>query len=171
MPKRTRHIYAIALGSNQPLSQKLTPRKLVRKAMKRLSRKPFGAHAVSKIIETPPLGPSLRCYANAAMLIETKLAPDVLLKKLHKIERKAGRQRRARKWSARTLDLDIILWSGGVWAQEDLLIPHPEFRRRDFVLKPLVEVAPRWRDPLSGLSIRQLLARLQKSRRKTGKAG
>jgi 2-amino-4-hydroxy-6-hydroxymethyldihydropteridine diphosphokinase len=164
--KGKRHIYAIALGSNQPRSRKLTPRRLVAKAMERLSKKPFNALMVSRIIETPPLGPSLRRYANAAVLVETKLAPPELLRKLNKMERKAGRHHHARKWSARPLDLDILLWSGGIWADDDLIIPHPEFRKRDFVLRPLAQVAPAWRDPLTGLTPRHLLARLHKSRKK-----
>jgi len=169
--KPVHHIYAIALGSNQPRSHRLPPHELVRKAIKRLSRKPFTLLACSKPVETLPLGPSRRRYTNAAILVKTRLDPPRLLKKLNKMEHKAGRQRRARKWAPRTLDLDIILWSGGIWAKDDLVIPHREFRGRDFVLRPLVQVAPRWRDPLSGLSMRQLFARLQKSRRKTGKAG
>ena len=166
MAKGKCHIYAIAFGSNQPRSRKLTPRRLVAKAMKRLSKKPFSALAVSRLIETPPLGPSRRRYANAAMLVDTKLSPPELLRKLNKMERKAGRHRRARKWSARTLDLDILLWSGGIWADDDLIIPHPEFRKRDFVLRPLAQVAPAWRDPLTGLTPRHLLAHLHKSRKK-----
>jgi 2-amino-4-hydroxy-6-hydroxymethyldihydropteridine diphosphokinase len=62
------------------------------------------------------------------------------------------------------LDLDIILWSEGSWAGPELIVPHPEFRRRFFVLEPLAEIAPRWRDPLTGLTIRQLLARLRRGR-------
>ena len=171
MAKNSRHIYAIALGSNQPRSRKLTPRKLVAKAMKRLSEKPFKALAVSRIIETSPLGPSRRRYANAATLVETKLDPSELLEKLCRMERKAGRNRRSRKWAARPLDLDIILWNGGIWAEHDLIIPHPEFRKRDFVLKPLTELVPGWRDPLSGFTVSQLRARLQKSLGKSRKAG
>ncbi len=58
------------------------------------------------------------------------------------------------------LDLDIILWSEGAWDGPGPIVPHPEFRNRAFVLKPLAELAPDWRDPVSGLNVRQLLFRL-----------
>jgi 2-amino-4-hydroxy-6-hydroxymethyldihydropteridine diphosphokinase len=58
------------------------------------------------------------------------------------------------------LDLDIILWSGGAWREPGLLVPHAEFRGRHFVLEPIAELAPRWRDPITGASMRQLLHRL-----------
>ena len=175
MRAKAHHVYAIALGSNKPRSRKLTPRKLVAKAIKRFSRKPFDILGASRIIETPPLGPSRRRYANAAVLVKTKLAPPALLETLHQMEHKAGRNRNMRRWAARPLDLDILLWSGGLWADGRLVIPHPEIRKRDFVLAPLVQVAAEWRDPLSGLTARQLLARLHKARkkcaRKSGKSG
>jgi 2-amino-4-hydroxy-6-hydroxymethyldihydropteridine diphosphokinase len=57
------------------------------------------------------------------------------------------------------IDLDIILWSDGAWASNGLTVPHPEFRRRDFVLRPLAAIVPDWRDPLTGRTIRQLAAR------------
>ena len=58
------------------------------------------------------------------------------------------------------LDLDLVLWSGGCFAAPGLVIPHPLFRNRAFVLAPAVQIAPRWRDPVTGLSVRQLHARL-----------
>lgn len=167
MARSHTHLYAIALGSNQPRSRTLTPRALVRKAMHQLSRKPFAARACSKIIETTPLGPSRRRYVNACMIIETRLDPPELLHKLHKIENKAGRKRH-RTWGARTLDLDIILWSGGMWGSDGLVIPHPGFRARGFVLGPLATIAARWRDPLSGFRIGHLRARLEKPRAMLG---
>ena len=60
------------------------------------------------------------------------------------------------------LDLDIILWSEGSWGGVPT-IPHPSFRERLFVLAPLAEIAPAWRDPLSGLTVRQLLHRLARA--------
>lgn len=163
MGKRARHIYAIALGSNQPRSARLTPRRLVEKAMERLSKNPFKVLARSKLIETAPLGPSRRRYSNAAMLIESHLEPLELLEKLHRLEHKAGRHRRCRPWSARPLDLDIILWSGGMWCTDTLTIPHPQFRKREFVLAPMSRIAPHWRDPVTGLMPLHLLARIKKA--------
>jgi 2-amino-4-hydroxy-6-hydroxymethyldihydropteridine diphosphokinase len=133
--------------------------------MQRLSRKPFTALASSAIIETAPLGNSRRRFFNAAILVQTPLQPNELIEKLHRIERKAGRQRRCRTWSARPLDLDIILWSGGRWASNSLVIPHRSFRERSFVLEPLSQIARDWRDPVTNFRVSQLLARYKKPRR------
>jgi 2-amino-4-hydroxy-6-hydroxymethyldihydropteridine diphosphokinase len=62
------------------------------------------------------------------------------------------------------LDLDIILWSEGPWESAGLVIPHPDFRERGFVLDPLDEIAPGWRDPLAHATIRQLRHRLNARR-------
>jgi 2-amino-4-hydroxy-6-hydroxymethyldihydropteridine diphosphokinase len=66
------------------------------------------------------------------------------------------------------LDLDIVLWSGGAWASPGLTIPHPRFRTRQFVLGPAASIAPTWRDPLSGLTLRQLAYRLAASASRPG---
>jgi 2-amino-4-hydroxy-6-hydroxymethyldihydropteridine diphosphokinase len=57
------------------------------------------------------------------------------------------------------LDLDIILWSEGCWSANGLTIPHQAMRERAFVLDPLSEVAPSWRDPITGASVHQLRLR------------
>lgn len=145
--------YAIALGSNRP-GRHGPPERTLRAAIAAL--KPV---AVSPILHTPALGPSKRRFANAVALIETRETPPELLRRLKAIERDFGR-RPGQRWGARILDLDIILWSGSAWASPGLTVPHPAFRTRDFVLRPLMAVAPDWRDPLTGLSIRQLRARL-----------
>jgi 2-amino-4-hydroxy-6-hydroxymethyldihydropteridine diphosphokinase len=111
------------------------------------------------VLRTPPLGPSKRRFANAVALIESDETPPALLVRLKAIERGFGR-RRGRNWAARVIDLDIILWSGGMWGTPGLTVPHARFRERDFVLRPLRAVAPDWRDPLSGLSVRQIAHRL-----------
>jgi len=119
--------------------------------------------AASSIRTTPPLGPGKRRYANAVALIECDLDPPALLARLKTIERAHGR-RAGRRWGDRPLDLDIIAWSGGIWASRTLSIPHPAFRKRRFVLEPLIEVASDWRDPVTGLTARHLLARLDRPR-------
>ena len=58
------------------------------------------------------------------------------------------------------IDLDLILWSGGAWSSPGLTVPHPLFRQRAFVLRPLVDIVPNWRDPLTGRTIRHFAARL-----------
>ena len=118
---------------------------------------------MSVIHTTTPLGPGKRRYANAVALIETDLDPPALLAHLKAIEHAHGR-RPGRRWGDRPLDLDIIGWSGGIWASRTLSIPHPAFRQRRFVLAPLVEIAPGWRDPVTNLTARQLLARLDRRR-------
>jgi 2-amino-4-hydroxy-6-hydroxymethyldihydropteridine diphosphokinase len=121
--------------------------------------------ARSRIIESSPIGPGKRRYANAVALLESKLSPPELLVALKQIERAYGR-RPGKRWGDRPLDLDIITWSGGIWASPGLTIPHTEFRKRRFVLAPLSEIAPDWRDPVTNLTTRQLLARLDQKRPK-----
>ena len=153
--------YAIALGSNRPLSRRLDPDALVRAAMQALDEGPLTLIACSRSLRTAPLGPSARQFVNAAALVDTQLMPRALLAHLKGMERRFGR-RAGRRWGARSLDLDIILWSGGLWRERRLRIPHSAWRTRAFVLTPLADIAPRWRDPLSGLTVAQLHARLDR---------
>jgi 2-amino-4-hydroxy-6-hydroxymethyldihydropteridine diphosphokinase len=143
-------IYAVGLGSNVR-GVHGAPERMLAAALARIG----GVVAVSPTLRSAPLGPSRRRYANAVALIESDEAPPVLLARLKRIERAFGR-RRGRVWGARVIDLDIILWSGGIWADGVLTVPHAAFRERAFVLRPLALLAPRWRDPLSGRTMRQL---------------
>ena len=149
--------YAIALGSNRRHGRYGAPAGVVAAAVEAL-RELGRVDAVSAISATPALGPAGRSFANAAAILAADLAPDALLDALKAIERDFGR-RGGRRWGPRVLDLDIILWSEGTWGGAPV-VPHPAFRSRLFVLAPLNEVAPDWRDPLSGLTVRQLLHRL-----------
>ena len=145
--------YAIALGSNRR-SRHGSPAQTLEAALAGL--RPV---ATSRIRHTPALGPAGRGFANAVAIVESDLDPDELLAELKAMERAFGR-RPGRRWGPRVLDLDIILWSGGAWGGPGPIVPHSEFRNRAFVLKPLAELAPDWRDPVSGLTVRQLLCRL-----------
>jgi 2-amino-4-hydroxy-6-hydroxymethyldihydropteridine diphosphokinase len=116
------------------------------------------------VLLTDPVGPSLRRYANSAAVVETRLDPPALLALLKRIEREFGRRPGGRRWTARVLDLDIVLWSGGAWAERGLTVPHPLFRIRAFVLAPAAHIAADWRDPVSCLTVRQLHARLTRPR-------
>lgn len=151
--------YAIALGSNRRHGRFGSPAAVLKAAAAALKEGGLIVEAMSKIRSTPAFGPAGRSFANAALVLATDLQPSDLLNELKGVERDFGR-RTGRRWGPRVLDLDIILWSGGPWEKPGLVVPHPEMRRRRFVLDPLVEIAPDWRDPISGATIRQLWARL-----------
>lgn len=120
--------------------------------------------AVAPVLASDPVGPSLRRYANGAALLETALEPHELLAALKRIERQYGRTARGQRWSSRVIDLDIVLWSGGCFGAPGLVVPHRLFRERGFVLGPARAIAPGWRDPVSGLTVRQLHGRLTSPR-------
>lgn len=145
-------LYVVALGSNRR-GRHGAPEAELRAALAAIG----GVVKASPIIATAPLGPSRRRFANAAALVESSESPPDLLARLKRIERDFGR-RRGRRWDSRVIDLDIILWSGGAWASSGLTIPHPQFRRRGFVLQPLNAIVSGWRDPLTGRTIRHLAA-------------
>ncbi|GAA4812399.1 2-amino-4-hydroxy-6-hydroxymethyldihydropteridine diphosphokinase [Sphingosinicella ginsenosidimutans] len=151
--------YAIAIGSNRRHGRHGAPAGVVRAALREIG----GVRIVSPTLATPALGPAGRAFANAAAIVESDLDPERMLARLKRIERAFGR-RRGRRWGPRVLDLDIILWSEGPWGGPGPVIPHPSFRTRRFVLDPLTRIAPDWRDPLTGLTVRQLHARLTRPR-------
>lgn len=146
----TYHRYAIAIGSNRR-GRHGGPRAEVQAAIIALP----GVVAVSRLIETAPVGPSIRRFVNAAVLLDSADSPIEMLRRLKAIERVFGR-RRGQRWAARVIDLDIILWSGGRWRQRGLIVPHGAFAARAFVLDPLAQIAPGWRDPVTGRTVRQL---------------
>lgn len=156
MSASTLHLYVLAIGSNRR-GRHGVPRRELAAAIDAIGN----VVAQSPVIETAPLGPSRRRFANAAILIESAETPPQLLDRLKQIERRFGR-RRGRRWDARVIDLDLILWSGGAWSGPGLTVPHPLFRQRDFVLRPLVSLVPSWRDPISTRTIAQLQACLGK---------
>ena len=142
--------YVIGLGSNRR-GRHGAPEREVRAALDMLGR----VIAASPVIASAPLGPSIRRFANAVALIESDEEPPELLDRLKAIEARFGR-RRGQRWGARVIDLDIILWSGGSWADDRLIVPHLHFRERAFVLGPLATIVPTWRDPITHRTIRQL---------------
>jgi 2-amino-4-hydroxy-6-hydroxymethyldihydropteridine diphosphokinase len=149
--------YAIALGSNRR-TRFGSPEATVRAAAEALA-----VDRLSPVRTTRAVGPAGRAFANAIALLRSNLDPPALLARLKRQERAFGR-RPGRKWGARALDLDIVLWSGGRWRDRRITVPHPQFRIRRFVLEPLADVAAAWRDPGTGLRIRHLLHRLRRPR-------
>jgi 2-amino-4-hydroxy-6-hydroxymethyldihydropteridine diphosphokinase len=100
-------------------------------------------------------------YLNSICGMRTSLAPKELLRVLQAVENQLGRVRDVR-WGPRTLDLDLISYGDEVVNDPDLIVPHPSFTYRRFVLDPLVEVASDWRHPLFSESAAQMLERLRR---------
>ncbi|NMN03083.1 MULTISPECIES: 2-amino-4-hydroxy-6-hydroxymethyldihydropteridine diphosphokinase [unclassified Novosphingobium] len=160
------HQYLIALGSNVRHARHGAPAQVLRAAARALDDAGLVLQALSPIIASAPVGPSRRRYANACAVITTPLEPAQVLARLQALEHSFGRVRRGAPWRARTLDLDIVLWSGGALADihANLVIPHPACRQRPFVMGPAVHVAADWRDPLTGLATKHLASRLTRRR-------
>lgn len=114
---------------------------------------------VSSWHETDPVGvgPQPR-YLNGAVTGRTDQSAEDLLTELQQIELDRGRER-PHPGAARTLDLDLLLYGEMVVDRPSVRVPHPRYRERLFVLEPLAEIAPDWRDPETGLTVRELLKR------------
>ncbi len=156
--------YLIALGSNQRHVRHGAPEAVLRAACTALDQAGIRIEQTGPIVRSAPIGPSLRRYANGVVVVKSRLDPPALLAALKRIERQFGRRARGQRWSSRVLDLDVVLWTGGCWADPELTVPHPLFRQRRFVLDPALPIAGHWRDPVSNLTLRQLAARLNRAR-------
>jgi 2-amino-4-hydroxy-6-hydroxymethyldihydropteridine diphosphokinase len=113
---------------------------------------------VSLTIDTKPVGVAgdQPDFLNAVAVGETPLAPRALLDTLLAIERDRGRERPF-PGAARTLDLDLILFGDRIIDEPGLIVPHPRFRERRFVLEPLAQIAPEIVDPVTGQTVEELL--------------
>jgi len=116
--------------------------------------------ASSSRYRTPPIGPAGQPdYLNAVIAIDTTMAPLALLDALQQIETAHGRERREH-WGARTLDLDIVTIDETAIDDSRLIVPHPHMQDRQFVLRPLCDLAPDWHHPHTGKSAADMLAAL-----------
>ncbi|HWU03936.1 MAG TPA: 2-amino-4-hydroxy-6-hydroxymethyldihydropteridine diphosphokinase [Novosphingobium sp.] len=152
-------LYVIALGSNMRHHRHGPPEAVLGAGVAAMAAQGITIERVASVIRSAPVGPSWRCYANGAALVRSAMAPNALLRVLKRIEADLGR-RRGRRWGSRVIDLDIVLWQGGIWASPGLSVPHVAYGARAFVLGPVAAIVPLWRDPRTGISIRQQFARL-----------
>ena len=121
----------------------------------------ISAIRVSTLHETNYVGEDVQPpVLNGALAGETTVPPHALLERLLQVELEFGRTR-PYGGAPRTLDLDLILYGEQVIDEPGLVVPHPRFRERLFVLEPLAEVAGEWRDPVTGKTVFELLRALR----------
>lgn len=134
-------------------------------AIKRLSDNPaIRVIKTSSYLENPPYGGVAKnTFVNCATEIETYLSPEKLLEYIHLIEGEAKRERKVR-WGDRTLDIDIVFYGNRIIDTEKLVIPHPDYENRDFVLVPLNEICPDKVCPLHRKRVKDMLSDLLKRR-------
>lgn len=146
---------ALALGSN--LGDRLGN---LRKAIRLLKTSGIRITATSDIFETSPYGkPDQPRFLNACAIIETDQDGEELLVLLKDIEKQVGRIERE-KWGPREIDIDIIFIDQKVVESETLHVPHPEMHKREFVLKPLAQVAPDWIHPVLERTVQEIASEI-----------
>ena len=153
------HIY-IGLGSN--LSE---PTKQLRSALEAIDKLPSTKIVQSSsLYSSKPMGPQDQPnYVNAVVQLSSDLEPLNLLSSLQHIENEHGRTRNSGRWTARTLDLDIILYNSQIIDLPTLSVPHPGMKEREFVLYPLLEIAPQLQLPC-GNSLQSILHKVSRNR-------
>ncbi|MCK0169378.1 2-amino-4-hydroxy-6-hydroxymethyldihydropteridine diphosphokinase [Jannaschia sp. S6380] len=175
-------LHLIALGANSGVSRSANVMALARA----VARMPSRVQAISRPYRTPAWpDPSDPDFVNAALALWSPMPPAHLLDRLHRIEALQGRVR-PRRWGPRVLDLDLLASGRAVrpngavvraWMSlspvqqsrkvpKRLILPHPRLAERAFVLLPLAGIAPGWRHPLTGRTVRAMAAALPASARK-----
>ncbi len=114
--------------------------------------------------ETEPVGPIQPWFINTAIKIETSLSPEEILSKCKEVERRIGRVDSFR-WGPRLVDLDLLLFEDRVLSSERLEIPHPQMEKREFVLRPLIELEPELIHPELNIPLKELLTKTEEDKK------
>lgn len=147
------HEVYVALGSNMG-----NKKEYIEKAVETLNEmEDCQVECVSELIVTEPYGEVEQDdFLNGALKLWTLLDAGELLERLHEIEKEAGRERLIH-WGPRTLDLDLLLYDDEIIEERELCVPHIDMQNREFVLKPMSEIAPYKRHPVYGKTMKELL--------------
>ena len=156
------HSVALLTGSNHRGKEQILQR-----AAERIAEQVGPIERASQICYSEAWG--FTCeeeFANQAILVSTGLAADEVLMKTQAIERELGRDRKAEseeklltgeRYASRVVDIDIIFYDDIVVESEKLTLPHPLMHEREFVLRPMLEVAAEWRHPIIGRTTQEML--------------
>ena len=146
------NIYLI-LGSN--LGDRL---ELIEKGKEEVKKHIGSIVKKSSIYDTEPWGfVHKNTFFNQVICVQTNLNPHDLLEAIHKIENSLGRIRENSQYTARTIDIDILLYNDWIISSPELKIPHPKMLERRFVLEPLIEIAAEVEHPVEKKTLEQLL--------------
>jgi 2-amino-4-hydroxy-6-hydroxymethyldihydropteridine diphosphokinase len=130
----------------------------LKKAIIRIKKNVGSIIQSSSIYETEPYGFNDECmFLNQCLLVDTNLSPLEILEITAGIETALGRIRRAGKYESRTIDIDILFYDDLILKDASLIIPHPEFHKRNFALIPMSEINPGFIHPLLRKTIKVLL--------------
>jgi 2-amino-4-hydroxy-6-hydroxymethyldihydropteridine diphosphokinase len=152
-----KHITYLALGTN--LGDRMANLKAAILAL----QPDVQCLAQSPVYETPPWGIlDQPAFLNQAIKAETDLEPALLLKHLKIIEKNMGRAPTIRN-GPRLIDIDILFYDNLVFTSPELEVPHPRLAGRGFVLAPLADLAPNLQHPVTGQTVRQMLAEADQS--------
>ena len=148
----------IGLGANLPSEKFGAPMKTLEAALEELESRGVRVVKRSRWYSSAalPISDQPR-YLNAVVSVETRLSPNALLELLHIIERDFGRHRTVAN-AAREIDLDLLAYGDVIRSKILPILPHPRLADRAFVLRPICDIDPDWRHPLSGQSAVQLVA-------------
>jgi 2-amino-4-hydroxy-6-hydroxymethyldihydropteridine diphosphokinase len=152
----------IGLGANLPHDRYGPPRETLAAALTELARRGVRVVRVSPWYRSAPVPPSEQpWYFNAVAEVDSDLPADALLAELHAVEAAFGRARTVPN-AARPIDLDLLDFRGEIAAGGSgrATLPHPRMAGRAFVLRPLADLAPDWRHPITRLAVADLLAAL-----------
>ncbi len=153
-----KHTAYLSLGSNQ--GNRLA---FMQQALMGLEQMPLILKAQSHIFETPAWGFEGPSFLNACVVVETNLTPKELLAQMLRLEEQLGRYRTASVgYDSRTIDLDLLGYENEVIQEEGLTLPHPLLHKREFVLRPLAEIAPTWNHPVLSQTPQMLLTQVDK---------